>query len=137
MSQFQVKLGETMTLRYGSKGVRSEDYLPNNFVKSWNIYLESDIIMLKNATHKIRCDIEVYVPNGYMAKVMTHECVFEEKEVFVIGDYIEHGSHYKRISFFIVNTSDSTTILKKGDIIGKLCLFESPNNFVPFNVIIL
>lgn len=99
-----------------------EDFY-DNFI---NIRLERDLSMQRKAKHFIKLDIEVHVPAGFVAIV---ESLDNSLDFACSGEFIHHGSHNKRIIFFLENLSYRTIHLKKFDIVGKLRLFRLNMSF--------
>lgn len=130
----QIVKGKLIKLNLGDKSILSEYHLPSEYMKQMDILLESDITMLKSSTHFVKLDIEVYLPIGYLARVMNDNSVYTDKGVSVIGEYIYHGSHNKRIKFYLRNETNNTVHLKRGDLIGKLGVFEMADQCSSFNV---
>lgn len=85
------------------------------------IRLEKDLFMQRKAKHFIKLDTEVHVPDGFVAIV---ESINNPLEVACRGEFIHHGSHNKRIIFFLENLTDKTIHLNKYDVVGQLRLYR-------------
>lgn len=110
------------------------DYFPNSdCTKHLNIFLESDIVMQKHAVHFVKWNIEVEVPIGYVARLMTKQGYANTEGVGVCGEYIHQGSHNKRIRCYLRNYNNHAIYLKKGDVIGELVVFEQCDRPISFN----
>lgn len=131
---YEIVIGVPLTLYFGPKAIYSKDLTPQDFMKSLDICLESDIVMQKCADHNIKCDIEVHVPFGYIARVFTHEQALQEKGLSVIGEFIHHRSPNKKLRFLLRNGPTDNLCLKKGDIVGTLRLYKCPIEPVSFNI---
>lgn len=114
------------------------DYLGgNNFDDFINIRLQKDVSMQKKAKHFIKLEVEVHVPRGFVAIVKSIDSVKQKLGIACHGEFIHHGSHNKRIIFFLENLSDKTIHLKKNDLVGQLRLIRLHKGyslFYPLNV---
>lgn len=96
----------------------------SHITETLDIFLEEDVLLLKAATHLIKCNIEVHVPEGYYAQLSSEK--LSALDLIITDSEIFHGSHIKKLKFYLHNRSNQWKTLKKGDCIGKLYMYKIP-----------